>query len=201
MYTTLITAGVLALIFLCMFKKRWDNSSPYNDSNFKMTVIAIFVGIVVLTQTIVTVVRMHNLPTKTGSYGSYLASPVIIKSDSVSYRFDTVVNGKTTSITKTKVDKSKRNAVIVHNHWLSVKFKDNQFLMHNNKEDKDWVITKVFVGDSVKTGIYEISTEYVTDGWVTDLIPTIDSWEEFRVNTKEYNKILSYYPEFAKLKK
>jgi DNA polymerase-3 subunit beta len=52
-----------------------------------------------------------------------------------------------------------------------------------------------------KTGIYEISTEYVTDGWVTDLIPTIDSWEEFRVNTKEYNKILSYYPEFAKLKK
>lgn len=207
MYTILITSAILVIAFFCLFKKRWDDSnSAYGyDGNYRITLILIFLAVIVLSQTVVSHIRLPYLKQESKMNKVTVIDPIVVKTDSVYLFCDTIKKGNSTTINKTIVKKGKHNFVWLKHTYSLVTIKDNEFSCYDKDEDEYISLsdTKIIVDVKDNNKLSKIygkySTEYIPDKWTSQLLPAIDTWTELHISQADYNAIIKMFPNFSKL--
>ncbi|MCK9575523.1 MAG: hypothetical protein WC979_02140 [Candidatus Pacearchaeota archaeon] len=198
MYTTIIT-GVLTFILLaCIFRK------DHGDPNARFVSAIVFLIALILSNAIVTSIRLKSLKVKSEAVRIEGLEPIVVGADTVFYKCDTTIANNVTSISKVVAPKKKSNAYVIHKHYSFIKLIDSTQIAVKFKSEDD--ITKFaidefkFVFDTIN--MYQRwETNYIPDKWSAQIIPTIKEWKEIRIKESEFNKATKAFPGLLKIYK
>lgn len=200
MYTGIITLVVVFIIVSCFFK-----SEIFSERGIKFLLIVGVVA-VVLTTTIVSVVRINRLDIKK-DYKLYSLQGIVYRTDTIYHKVDTIKVGSKTIINDTIVNKSQHpnKLVMIRYKTLLKGNKDTTFTLlatdYNDGKEinyKNLVVRITSNKDSANTLVH-ITREYISDNWVAMILPSIDSWDEVYLTKEEYELACKVYPNLKKI--
>ena len=199
MWTYIITAVIVAIAALCLFRHKFENG------NIQLLTFFVLIGTTLITSVLVNVLRMDKFETHTVLTGhKYLIQQTI--SHNTTYTINTVLQkGKEGSVTQSKTVKTKpvsgeftMNLIPIKSIFDVDKNKTRLFVL--GADDKTYEVDKEtpIIADKVDR-IYYYATEYLGDAWTTSFsMPYKNRWSELHVKQKYIDELVDKYPFIAK---